>query len=799
MLKNYLVVALRHLLRQKVYSFINVLSLSIGIAFCILTSHYVYGEWTYDTFHKSAGRIYRIYQSYKTPNNKERKTAFTPAPLAIALARDFPDIEKVVRFREEEGTVKYREKISVENLLFVDPEILEVFSFPLLRGDIQTALRDRASIVVSRATAGQYFGQDDPIGKRISVRIDEKYVDLVVEGVAAEAPVNSSIKFDFILPIERMPNYERWADFWGSSRVIAFALLREKANTSELARKFPGFVREHYWPSIQIYQEFGAMALSEDPLRIGLQALSDVHFDSEIRGGLAPTGDRFFSIVILGIAVTVLFVACFNFANISIALASNRVKEFGVRKVVGANGAQLLKQVWGEALLMSLIGLLVGIAFAELALPIFNDVVNKKLDLSYGSIEILSLVALGVTVGATAGIYPSIVLSRYDPVNLFIGNVGIGSKDIFSKSLLSGQFTASTFLIIFALVIVEQIDFVKSKDRGFQDKQVVIINASQVRKEQRSSVLAIYRSEFSNYPDVLSITASWRHFGVNTATTTVRNKGSTIDVQFFNIDPNFIQTLGLKLVTGRDFIQNSVADSEGSIIVNESLVRRLEWDSPIGKTIPAFGNRKVVGVVHDFHFRPLHHQIEPVVLKLAQPEILRYFYVRVSPFGIANTVNRLEQIWKEVNPDLPFQFSFLDEDIDVQYQADERWQLISRYGSMLSTFIACIGIFGLVALAIKKRVREIGIRKVLGASLWSVVFLLSKEYVKLAMYANLFTWPIAYFGAELWLENFAYNISPSVGVFIFSGLLALMAALLPVSYHAFRAATANPVDSLRYE
>lgn len=345
MLKNYLVVALRHLLKQKVYSFINVLSLSIGIAFCILTSLHIYSEWTYDKFHRNAGRIYRIYQSYKTPNNEEKKTAFTPAPLAIALARDFPDIEKVVRFREVEGTVKYREKISVENLLFVDPEILEVFSFPLLRGDIQTALRDRASIVVSQTTAGQYFGQDDPIGKRISVRIDEKYVDFVVEGVAAETPVSSSIKFDLLLPIERMPNYERWADLWGSSRVIAFALLREKANTSELTRKFPEFVREHYWPSIQIYQEFGAMALSEVPLRIGLQALSDVHFDSEIRGGLAPSGDRFFSIVILGIAVTVLFVACFSFANISIAQASNRVKEFGVRKVVGANRAQLLKQV----------------------------------------------------------------------------------------------------------------------------------------------------------------------------------------------------------------------------------------------------------------------------------------------------------------------------------------------------------------------------------------------------------------------------------------------------------------------
>lgn len=448
---------------------------------------------------------------------------------------------------------------------------------------------------------------------------------------------------------------------------------------------------------------------------------------------------------------------------------------------------------------MSFIGLFVGIAFAELALPIFNDAVDKKLDLSYGSIEILSLVALCVTVGATAGIYPSIVLSRYDPVNLFIGNVGIGSKDIFSKSLLIGQFTASTFLIIFALVIVEQIDFVKGKDRGFQDEQVVIIDASEVGKEQRSSVFEVFRSEFSNYPDVLDITASWRHFGVNTATTPVRNKRSTIAVQFFNIDSNFIKTLGLKLAAGRDFIQNSAADSEGSIIVNESLVRRLEWDSPIGKTIPEFRNKKVVGVVRDFHFRSLHHQIEPVVIKLAHPEILRYYYVRVSPFGIKNTVNRLEQIWKEVNPDLPFQFSFLDEDIGVQYQADERWQLISRYGSIFSTFIACIGIFGLAALAVKKRVREIGIRKVQGASLWSVVFLLSKEYVKLVMFANLFAWPIAYFGAELWLENFAYHISPSVGVFVFSGFLALLAALLPVSYHAFKAATANPVDSLRYE
>lgn len=798
MLKNYLVVALRHLLRQKVYSFINVFSLSIGIAFCILTSHYVYGEWTYDTFHMNAGRIYRIYQSYKTPNNETRKIAFTPVPLAISLAKDFPDIEEVVRFREEKGAVKYREKTFVENLLFVDSEILEVFSFPLLRGDVQTALRDRASIVVNQKTADKYFGQDDPIGKRISVRIAEKYVDFVVEGIAAETPVNSSIKFDLLLPIERMPNYERWADFWGSTRVIAFALLQAKANPSELTTKFSGFVREHYWPSIQLYQEYGVMAL-EDPLHIGLQPLSDVHLDSEIRGGLVPPGDRPFSIVILGIAVTVLVVACFNFANISIALASNRVKEIGVRKVVGASRAQLMKQVWAEALLLTLIGLLIGIAFAELALPIFSDAVNKELHLSYGSIAVILLVALGFTVGATAGFYPSVVLSGRHPINLLKGNMSIGPWFIFSKFLIIGQFTVSTFLIIFALVIFEQIDFLKGIDLGFQDKQVVVIDATQVAKDQRSSVLAIYRSELSDYPDILSITASWRHFGVSTSTTTVRNKGSIIDLQFFNIGPNFIQTLGLELVAGRDFIHASVADSEESIIVSESLVRRFGWDSPIGKTIPEFTNKKVVGVVQDFHYRSLHHQIEPVVLKSARPENLRYYYVRVSPLGITNTVMWLEQMWKDMNPDLPFKFSFLDEDIDGQYKTDERWHRISRYGSIFSVLIACIGIFGLAALAIEKRVKEIGVRKVLGASLCNIVYLLSKEYVTLVLFANFCAWPIAYFAARLWLEDYPYHISPFVAAFTNAGFLALLAALLPVCYHASKAATANPVDSLRYE
>ena len=695
--------------------------------------------------------------------------------------------------------MKYRDKIFIGNLLFVDSEFLKVFSFPLLRGDLQTTLRHRASIVVSQEKAHQYFGQGDPIGRQISVRIDEKYVDFVVEGVAAEAPANSSIQFDFLLPIERMPNYERWAESWGSTRVMAFALLRAKANAKELTSRFSGFVRKHYWPAIQKYQEYGGMALSEDPLQIGLQPFMDVHLNSEIRGTLAPTGDRRFSLMILGIAVTVLLVACINFANITIALASNRAKEIGVRKVVGAGRAQLMQQFWGEALLLSIIGLLVGIAFAELSLPIFNDAVNNKLDLRFGSIPIFSLIVLGVSAGVIVGIYPAIALSGCHPVNLLKRDVKIVRSGIFSKFLLIGQFTVSIFLLIFTLVIFEQIDYLKAKDRGFQDEQVVVIDASQVEKDQRSSLFAIFRSEFSSYPDILSITASWRHFGVNTATTPVRNEGSTIDVQFFITAPNFIKTLGLQLVEGRDFIQNSVADLEGSIIVNESLVRKLGWVSPIGKTLPEFREKKVVGVVQDFHFRSLHHQIEPVVITLARPEILRFFFVRVSPVDIPNTVNRLEQEWKEVNPDLPFQFSFLDEDIDRQYQADERWHRISGYGSIFSISIACIGIFGLAALAINKRVKEIGIRKVLGASTWSIVFLLSKEYVKLIIFANTCAWPIAYFGTKQWLKDFAYHISPPIGAFAISGFLALLVALLAVSYHAFRAAIANPVDSLRHE
>lgn len=799
MLKNYLVVAFRHVLRHRVHSSIKVVSLAIGIAFFILTSLHVHSEWTYDTFHSNSSRIYRIYQSFETPNGEVRKGSYTPTPLAHSLAEHLPDIEKIVRFRQEKGTVKYRDEISVENLLFVDSGILEVFSFPLLRGDVQGVLKDRASVVISQRKARRYFGHDDPIDKRIEVGINEEYHDFVVKGVAAKIPENSSIRFDFLLPLERMPNYDRWADFWGSARVMAFALLPAGLNPSELIPKFSGFVREYYWPSIQIYQEHGLMALSDDPLQIGLQPLLDLHFNSEIRGGLTPPGDRLFSIVIIGISLTLLSVACINFINISIAQASNRVREYGVRKVVGAGRAQLIKQIWGEVLLLTFISLMVGIALAELALPIFNDAVNKHLDLSYGSTAIISLVVFGISVGVVAGIYPSVTLSGCHPVSLLRGNLKFGGSDIPVKLLIIGQFAVSVYLIISAIVIFEQIDYLKTKDRGFDDEHVVVIDASQVAKDRRSSLFAIFRSEFSNYTDIHGITASWRHFGVNTASTTVRSGDSTIDVQFFNIAPNFIEILGIKLSRGREFIQSPGADSEGSIIVNESLVRELGWDSPIGKSIPEFRNKKVVGVVQDFHFRSLHHRIEPVVLKIAHPEILQYLYVRVSPSGVSPTVNQLEQKWKQLNPELPFRFSFLKADIDAQYQDDERLHRISRYGSTLSIFVACIGIFGLGALAINKRVKEVGVRKVLGASEWGIVFLLSKEYVKLVILACFCAWPIALLSTQQWLENFAYHGSPSVRPFAISTFLAIMFALLAVSYHAWRAATANPVNSLRYE
>ena len=798
MLKNYLVVALRHLWRQKIYSFTNILGLAIGIAFCILTFRYIHNEWTYDTFHENLYRIYRIYEIRKNPNGEIRNSARVPTPLAAALKRDFPEIEKVVRFREEESVVRYKDKMFVENMLFAGPDVFEAFSFFLLNGD-KTALHNRTAIVISQRMAHKYFDRENPIDKTLAVRINAEYIDFVVKGVVSEIPENSSLKFDFLLPFEMQPNYKRYADLWGSSRVVSYVLLSENADPLQLISKFPAFIQKYYQSTIQKYQEYDALALSDDALQLDLQPFHDVHLNADILGGLLPTGDRIFSFVLLGIALGVLLVACINFANISMALASTRLKEIGVRKVVGAERLQLMQQFWGEALLLSLIGLFVGIAFSELALPLFNSVANKELVLDYGSEVMAYLVVLSILVGIIAGSYPSIVLSGYSPIHTLKGSLKLGGSNFFSKALITTQFSVSIFLIIFAIVTFKQIDYLKTKDRGFQDEQVVVIDASQRDKEQRSDIYTVYKSELSRYPSVLGITASFVHFGGLIWTTSVKCKGSVIKVQFFDVAPNFIETLGIELSEGRGFIRDSNSDLHGSLIVNEALVRAFGWTSPIGKTLPEFSNRQIVGVVKDFHSRSLHHQIEPVVFELGRPDQYQYIYVRINPVEVQHTLNLLKKEWTELNPHIPFQFSFLDQDLDSQYRAEERWGRVSRSGSIFSIFIACIGIFSLAALAMNKRVKEIGIRRVLGASIWNVVFLFFGGYVKMIVVANLCVWPIAYYAVGRWLNDFAYHISFPIWAFAVSGFLTLFIILLTVSYHVLKAARSNPVDALRYE
>ena len=432
MLKNYLIVTLRHLWRQKVYSFTNILGLAIGIAFCILTFRYIHIEWTYDTFHENLDRIYRIYEIRKNPNGEIRNSARVPTPLAAALKRDFPEIEKVVRFREEESVVKYKDKMFVENMLFAGPDVFEVFSFSLLNGD-KTALHNRSAIVISQRMAHKYFDRENPIDKTLTVRINAEYIDFVVKGVVSEIPENSSLKFDFLLPFEMQPNYERYADLWGSSRVVSYVLLSENADPLQLISKFPEFIQKYYQSTIQKYQEYDALALSDDALQLDLQPFHDVHLNADILGGLSPTGDRIFSFVLLGIALGVLLVACINFANISMALASTRIKEIGVRKVVGAERLQLMQQFWGEALLLILIGLFVGIAFSELALPLFNSVANKELVLDYGSEVMAYLVVLSILVGIIAGSYPSMVLSGYSPIHTLKGSLKLGGSNFSVK------------------------------------------------------------------------------------------------------------------------------------------------------------------------------------------------------------------------------------------------------------------------------------------------------------------------------------------------------------------------------
>ena len=785
---NYFTVALRNLLRHKGYSLINILGLAIGLASCILILLYVQDEVGYDRYHLKADRIYRV--AYEMASGDQVwRTARTPHPLAPALRNAFPEIQETVRFRQFEPVIQYGDKrFKEERFYYADAAVFTVFSFPFIEGDPKTALVDPFSMVITEAAAQKYFGSENPISKVVTV---QGVGDLEITGVLKDIPKHSHFTFDFLtsyttLQALRVNDLQQW----DTAVTSTYLLLSPGEEAGRLEAKLNTLVPEY---------------LSEEEARnrFYLHPLTDIYLYSHLSGDLGTHSEARYIYLFSSIALFILLVACINFMNLTTARATDRTCEIGMRKVFGAYRSQLMRQFLGESILMVYAALVCALVLVEIALPSFNTLAGKQLTMPYGNHPLLvpGLFGFGSGLGLLAGSYPAFILSRFLPIQVLYNQttpVVTGSR--LRQGLVVFQFGIAIVFITATMLMSHQIDYVRSKDLGFNQEQVVVIPMqNQSMQSQYESV----KNELLKHPGILGATACYHTPGRGLGFYGARVEGidEELTLPTYIVDYNFIPTLGMKMVEGRNFSTAFATDAGAAFIVNETAVKHFGWDKPIGRQVDwDYGTKTgaVIGVVKDFHFASLHDEIQPLMMHIA-PTYFRYLAVRLKPGNIPATLSSIKKIYQLFDPVYPFEYTFLDQDFNRHYHFEQRTAQMVTCASILAILIACLGLFGLVSLMTRQRTREIGVRKVLGATVPDIVALLSKDFIRLILLASVVAMPIAYYAINRWLQSFAYRIDVGVGTFIGGGVLVLVIALLTISYQAIKAARANPVDTLRYE
>ncbi|MEP7165571.1 MAG: ABC transporter permease [Ferruginibacter sp.] len=805
MFRNYLKVAFRNLTKHKGHSFINILGLAVGITCCILVMLFVKSEFSYDKFHQKSDRLYRAWVREKYEKQDDIIDIVTPLPLAPALQASYPEIESTCRVFNFNSLVKTNEQSFNEDMRMVDSSFFRLFDFGLLQGDRNNPFPTANSIILTEKAAKKYFGNINAIGKNIEVQFNNEKIMFSVSGIARSAPEESSIKYNALISFSNSkfifsPNSMK---AWFSVFPETYVLLRENVDPSELEKKIPLMVKQNLGEDYK-----------EDAYTVSLQPITQIHLDTGLPAGIEPTSDPKYSYILLTIGILILLVACINFITLSIGRSATRALEVGVRKVLGAEKRQLIFQYWGEALLLTIISIIVGISLSFLLIKPFGQIANRQLSLHFDSAFIGYCFCLMFLIALIAGIYPAIILSRFRPVDIFKGKLKFGNKTgILRKSLIAGQFIASIGMIICTIIVSRQLNFLRNKDLGYQKEQVVIIPTNKPRKKGME-LAEIYRNELMRQPQVIAATYSVMSFSETpwVGMGYTDDKKVYRDFQFNAVDPHFIKTMGIKIVQGRDFSADNPADYTNSMLVNEALLKQYGWDNAIGKKLPGKMEQQIIGVVKDFNYESLHTRIQPLVMVINPDSFIRRveninigsslqprISVRLKAGNLAANINMLRQVWRSVAPGQEFEYHFLDEAIAAQYQQDQRTGAIIKLASVLAVFIACMGLFGLVTLTVVKRTKEIGIRKVLGASVGNIVGLLSKEFIVLIVIASVIAFPLAWWAMNIWLRDFVYRIQISWWVFIAAIIIVLLVAMVTVSLQAVKAAIANPVKSLRTE
>ncbi len=794
MFRNYLIISFRNTLKNKWFSLLNIAGLAVGMACFILILMFVQFETSFDRFHEKSERIYRVISrnTAREPDVTEFSD-HTPELLAELLAAEFPEIERATRSREsftDKAILQYQEKIFYQIGIFADPEFLKIFSFPLLKGDLERALAAPRSIVLTEHVAQKLFGSDDPLGRIVSYREKRRQYDMTVTGVMADVPENSHLRFDYIISHATTVAEEKDSYMianWNIWNFATYVELTSPEARSRVEEKFPAFLARQG-------QEGGSDAFF-------LQSIEDIHLRSQIRGERATNNQIRSVYLFMSIALIILLIACINYMNLVTARSMTRAREIGIRKVAGASRRQLIKQFIGETLLVTAFALGISLLLVRFGLPYFNLLVGA--DLGMGALSqtnLLFLIAGTVLfVGIASGTYPALVLSALKPVNVLkdfsaSGKKGAGLRNV----LVVFQFSASIVLIACTLVVFNQLNYIKNQKLGFDREHVVVIP---VREQETRDKAQAIRTELLQHPEVLGVSISGglptnirsRYFGGKF----VKDNGEVVEtyVCFDYVDYDFLDVFKIDLVAGRNF-SREFGEDDKAILINETLWKKLGWADPVGKEVDVMDYTRVIGVVKDFHFASFHEEIQPMVLAF---ESGSHIAVRIRPGDVQSRVALIRGIFENNSKGQPFDFFFLDDSFNELYQKEQRTGEIFGYFSLLAIFIACLGLLGLASFSVERRTKEIGIRKILGAPVLKIVGLLTKDFVRMVVLANVIAWPVAYFAMRQWLDNFAYRIDITLGTFLLAAAAALLIAFITISTQTLKAAMSNPVDTLRYE
>lgn len=817
MLKNYLKIAIRNLLREKLYSTINILGLGIGVAVALLLGLYAREEWSFDQFHNKKDRIHRVWVKEHYQGEVFFNTV-TPVVLASVLQDNFPEIEQTVQYITAGNLVKKGSEVSQEQVHVITPSVFRVFDFRLLEGSPAEALDGLRKVVLTPSAAHKYFGDGPALGQPLSIQINGRWEEFTVSGIIEEAPANSSLQYNMLIPYENMKTLfsERALTSWTFVYPETYALLKEGVDAQALQAKLAPVIDRQV---ANIYKAGEYI--------VGLQPLADIHLSNDFPQGIATVSDHRYPMILSGIALLVLALGVVNFVILAIGRSVSRAKEVGIRRVAGALRPQLMQQFWSESVVVAILAVVLGVFLAQLCLPAFNHITGKSLSIPYSLSSLALFLSGGLALGILAGFYPALIVSGFSPLRAIKGMItrlGRG-RQMLLRGLVSFQFVLSLCLIICTMVMVAQLRYLQQKNLGFDKEQLVVLpyRATPTAEYGTASIFADgrelenrLRQELNGQRQVLAVTSSAHALGFPGWTTLGYTDPSTQQYRTFSyntVGENYPETMGIGLSAGRSFSADIPSDREKAVVVNEAMAEAFGWRDLVGQQLPPpFEAFQLIGILKDFHFHSLHTDIHPLMMSMSPRSVydvvsdasyndlpIPRIALRLAGGDVPATLETIRQAWGKVAPEQPFDLTFLNEALDAQYRAEQHLSSVLSWATYLAIMVACLGLFGIATLTTARRTKEIGVRKVLGASVAQLVLTLNRPVTLMALLASVIAAPIAYLLMQRWLQGFAFHVAINPAWFVLAAALAVALAWLSVSWQSVKVARGNPVEALRYE